>query len=180
VEWLLHHGATPSFVAGVRATTAIHVSLKLQHWAITERLILAAPTTALVDHAGRTPLHMLCNTTITEQRQLAMALKLAETMITKGTRIDALCSEGISALHYCVINDLDKIAELLLSKGANPNIMSPESKVTPLTIAALEHQRHLAALLIRFGGCPNMSTQDGKTPMQLMPEIKQLTGNQPH
>lgn len=173
VEWLLHHGAAPAFLAGVRATTAIHVALKLQHWAIAERLMLAAPTTAACDYSGRTPLHMLCNNIITEHRHVMIALKLAHTMVEKGCSIDALDSEGISALHYCVINDLDTLAELLLTRGANPNIMSPESKVTPLTIAALEHQRHLAELLMRFGGCPNMCTHDGKTPMQLMPEIKQ-------
>jgi ankyrin repeat protein len=173
VEWLLHHGAVPSFMAGTRTTTAIHVALKMQQWEIAERLLLAAPTAAMCDYAGRTPLHMLCSNIITESRCLLRAMKIAERTLAKGVSVDALDNEGISALHYCIINDLDSIAELLLQNGANPNIMSPESKVTPLTIAALEHQRHLAELLIRFGGCPNMSTQDGKTPLQLMPEMQQ-------
>lgn len=171
VEWLLHHGAAPAFLAGVRQTSAIHVALKMQQWQVAERLLLAAPTAAICDYAGRTPLHMLCANVITENKQLQAALRLASTMIIKGCAIDALDNEGISALHYCVINDLDDLAELLLNNGANPNIMSPESKVTPLTIAALEHQRHLAELLLRFGGCPNICTHDGKTPAQLMPEL---------
>lgn len=171
VEWLLHHGAAPAFLAGIRSTSAIHVALKMQQWGIAERLILAAPSASLCDYAGRTALHMLCTNTITEHRHVMIATKLAQVMIQKGCSIDALDSEGISALHYCVINDLDSLAELLLRSGANPNIMSPESKVTPLTIAALEHQKHLAELLLRFGGCPNMCTQDGKSPAQLMPEI---------
>lgn len=178
VEWLLHHGAAPAFSAGVRQTTAIHVALKMQQWAIAEQLLRTAPTAAMCDYAGRTPLHMLCDSTINDHRHATLAERLALLMLEKGCSIDALDNEGISALHYCVINDHDILAERLLERGANPNIMSPESKVTPLTIAALEHQRHLAELLLRFGGCPNMSTQDGKTPMQLMPEIRQLIPSQ--
>ncbi|MFZ4124592.1 MAG: ankyrin repeat domain-containing protein [Rickettsiales bacterium] len=173
VEWLLHHGASLVLLAGTRATTALHIALKMQHLPIADRLLLASPSAAACDYAGHTPLHMICMNVITEPRHINLALKLCEIILMKGCRIDALDNEGISALHYCVINGLTTLAELLLKHAANPNIMSPESKVTPLTIAALERQRDMVELLICYGANPAISTQDGKTPLELMPEIQQ-------
>ena len=172
VEWLLHHGAAPVFLTGTRATTALHIALKMQYWAIADRLLLASPSATACDYAGHTPLHMLCANSIIEPRNISFILKLAEVMIMKGCRIDALDNEGISALHYCVINNLDALVQLLLDHGANANIMSPESKVTPLTIAVLERQHTMIELLIRYGANPNIRMQDGKRPIEMMPEIQ--------
>ncbi|MBN8542811.1 MAG: ankyrin repeat domain-containing protein [Alphaproteobacteria bacterium] len=173
VEWLLHHGASPVLLAGTRATTALHIALKMEHLQIADRLLLASPSAASCDYAGHTTLHLLCANIMTEPRQISLATKIAEIILMKGCHIDALDNEGISALHYCVINGLYALAKLLLNHGANPNIMSPESKVTPLTIAALERQRDMVELLIHYGANPNICTQDGKSPLELMPEIQQ-------
>lgn len=174
VEWLLHHGSAPALLAGLRATSAIHIALKMQQWEIAERLIVLAPTAAICDHAGRTPLHMLAMTITNEARAERACVRLVDLLIEKGAGMDALDGEGISALHYCIINDLGGMAERLLVHGANPNIMSPESRVTPLTIAALEHQAHLATLLLRYGASTNHATGDGKTALDLMPELAQM------
>ncbi len=174
VEWLLHHGAAPALLAGLRATSAIHIAIRMQQWEIAERLLLLAPAAAICDHAGRTPLHMVAMTITNEPHAERACVKLVDLLIEKGAGMDALDGEGISALHYAIINDLFGLAERLLVHGANPNIMSPESKVTPLTIAALEHQSHLAELLLRYGANPEHATQGGKTALELMPELAKL------
>jgi ankyrin repeat protein len=174
VEWLLHHGAAPALLAGLRATSALHIAIKMQQWEIAERLAILAPTAVICDHAGRTPLHMLSMTLGGDTKTERALVKLVDILVQKGAGLDALDGEGISALHYCIVNDLNGMAERLLIHGANPNIMSPESKVTPLTIAALENQRELVALLLRYGASANHATQDGKTAIALMPELQYL------
>ena len=119
---------------------------------------------------------MVAMTITNEPHAERICVKLVDLLIEKGAGMDALDGEGISALHYAIINDLFGLAERLLVHGANPNpnIMSPESKVTPLTIAALEHQSHLARLLLRYGANPDHATQGGKTALELMSELAQL------
>lgn len=174
VEWLLHYGAAPALLAGLRATSALHIAIKMQQWEIAERLAILAPTATICDHAGRTPLHMLSMTLGGDSRTERALVKLADILIEKGAGLDALDNEGISALHYCIVNDLNGMAERLLVHGANPNIMSPESKVTPLTIAALEHQRELVALLLRYGASASHATINEKTALELIPELQQI------
>jgi ankyrin repeat protein len=174
VEWLLHHGAAPALLAGLRATSALHIAIKMQQWEIAERLAINAPSATICDHAGRTPLHMLSMTLGGDTRSERVLVKLVDILVEKGAGLDALDGEGISALHYCIVNDLNGMAERLLVHGANPNIMSPESKVTPLTIAMLENQRELIALLLRHGASANHATADGTPPRQLAAELQKL------
>ena len=85
--------------------------------------------------------------------------------------MDALDHEGTTALHHCVINDLTDLAAMLLRYGANPNALIPDSKVSPLTIAALERNTTMAGLLLQYGADPHIRTRDGSTPISIYPQL---------
>lgn len=131
-------------------------------------------TTAVIDAYGFTPLHALCVETISRY-DLDKSIALAETLITKGCPLDALDHEGITALHHCVINEMPELTELLLTHGANPNALIPDTWVSPLMIAALEKNLNLANLLMRYGADPYLKTREGSSPIGTYPALRSKT-----
>ena len=65
---------------------------------------------------------------------------------------------------------------LLLSKGADPNLMGPE-KIAPIHIAAMVYAGHdrFAAQLLKAGADPNVKDPDGHTAL----ELARIHGNKP-
>jgi ankyrin repeat protein len=128
---------------------------------------------AVIDAYGATPLHVLCNESY-NARDTHTILGLASLFIAKGCPINVLDHEGTTALHHCVINDLLELAEMLLSRGANPNALIPDSQVSPLTIAALEKNMAMAQLLIHYGADPHIRTREGSTPVSIHAPIEHI------
>lgn len=177
VSWLLSRGAAPAFLCGLPRGTPLHCAVKRRHWDIADALVAHLDNCGSVDNYSRTPLHALSMDMPEEPNELLCALKLARILITKGCQLDALDHEGITALHYCVINDYVPLAQLLLEAGANPNALTPDTHVSPLTIAALEKNVTLAQLLLQHGANPQLPTKEGSTAYSIMPSLKRLTGN---
>ncbi len=173
VQWLLERGATPAFLCGTPLGTSLHCALRRHHWEIATILADAMHTCAVIDAYGATPLHVLCNESY-NARDTHRILILANHFIEKGCPINVLDHEGTTALHHCVINDLHALAEMLLSRGANPNALIPDSQVSPLTIAALEKNLAMGQLLIHYGADPHMRTREGSTPVSIHPPIEQM------
>lgn len=176
VSWLLKHGAAPAHLSGVPRGTPLHCAVSLKRWEIAELLLAALNEAAVVDGYGRTPLHLLCMEPF-EAEAAFPAKALATRMIDKACPLDALDQEGISALHYCTINGHEALAALLLKRGATANILIPDSKVSPIVIAALEKNLPLATLLLEHGADPNLPTRDGMTAASLMPAIAHAGGH---
>jgi ankyrin repeat protein len=173
VRWLLDHGASQAFLSGHPATTALHMALRRRAFDVAALLANAAEHCAWKDARGATPLHALCNEALSET-QHAAAQALATIVMLKQCPLDALDQEGTTALHHCVMHDLQGLAELLLSRGANPNAAIPDSGVTPLIIAALEKNNAMAEILIDFGGDADIATRDGATALALYPMLAGL------
>jgi ankyrin repeat protein len=176
VHWLLERGAAPAFLCGLPLGTPLHCALRRQHWAIAGLLAEAMESGAVIDAYGRTPLHLLCMEAV-DGRSLHDTLSLARTLIAKDCPLDALDHEGTTALHHCVINDLGEIAMLLLENGANPNALIPDTRVSPLAIAALEKNLTLATLLLKFGADTFQKTRDGSSPATILPSILRLAAD---
>ncbi len=174
VLWLLEHGATPAFLCGLPQGTPLHCAIRRQHWPIARLLTDAMPTTAVIDAYGRTPLHLVAMEGL-EGRSLDDALALIPLLIEKGAPLNALDNDGTTALHHCVINDLPALAEALLKSGANPNATIPDSGVSPLAIAALEHNLTLAGLLLRYKADPKQPTKEGLTPLTILPSLERVS-----
>ena len=173
VLWLLERGATPAFLCGLPHGTPLHCAIRRQHWAIASLLTDAMPSTAVMDSYGRSPLHLMAMEGL-EGKSLGDAMALAPMLIAKGTPLDALDQDGTAALHHCVINDLPELAEILLKAGANPNATIPDTGVSPLAIAALEHNLTLASMLLKYKADPNQPTKEGLTPISILPSLEHI------
>lgn len=173
VQWLIEHGATPTFLSGMPVGTPLHCALRQHHWDIAQTLATNMDSCAVMDAYGATPLHTLCAEAITPGKHTIM-LGLATLFITKSCPLNALDHEGTTALHHCAVNDQVELAVILLRHGANPNAAIPDSQVTPLTIAALEKNMPMAELLLQYGANPHARTHEGNTPISIHPSIAQL------
>lgn len=175
VSWLLEHGAAPAFLCGLPRGTPLHCALKRHRWDIADLLVNATPSCGTADHYSRTPLHALAMDMPEDTQGMQRALQVATALISKGCPLDALDHEGITALHYSVINDCRALAHLLLDRGANPNTLTPDTHVSPLTIAALEKNTDMAHLLLQHRANPHLPTREGATAFTIMPSLKRLS-----
>lgn len=173
VHWLLEHGAAPGFLCGQPVGTALHCALRHRYWEIVRLLLTRLNDCAVTDAYGATPLHLLC-TEPCEGRDAEESLAIAHTLIEHHCPLDAADQDGTTALHHCVINDLREMAHLLLNHGANPDALVPDSRVSPLMIAALEQNTNMARLLLAHGANPNLKTKSGTSPATLYPTIAEL------
>lgn len=173
VHWLLQHGAAPALLCGLPPGTPLHCAIHRRQWDIANLLTLSMPNVAVLDGYGRTPLHALCME-IADATQPVEIRLLAALLLDKQCPLEALDHEGTTALHHCVIHDALEMARLLLERGANPNALIPDSRVSPLTIAALEQNLAMAELLMQHGADPYQPTRDGVTPISILPALRRM------
>lgn len=134
-------------------------------------LLTAMESGAVIDGYGRTPLHLLAMEPPLHADADEQTFALAEAALAKLCPLDALDHEGTTALHHAVINDNLTLAKMLLTSGANPNALIPDSWVSPLAIAALEKHMAMARLLMEYGANPQLTTREGSSPASLWPAI---------
>lgn len=173
VHWLLARSAAPVFLCGLPLGTPLHCAIKLHHAPIAALLLKAASHAAITDATGRTPLHLLVGEA-EEFTQMADVLDLAAAIIAKDCPIDAIDKEGLTALHYAVVQDQPALAELLLAEGADANARVPDTGMSPLGMAALDRNGQLAALLLRFGADPHLPLHEGRTPASIYPALTRI------
>ncbi|KAM3838125.1 ankyrin-2-like, partial [Diretmus argenteus] len=73
---------------------------------------------------------------------------------------------GLTPLHVAAHYDNQKVALLLLDKGASPHTMA-KNGYTPLHIAAKKNQMEIATVLLQYGAETNILTKQGVTPLHL-------------
>ena len=173
VQWLLERGAAPAFLCGLPLGTTLHCALRRHQWDIAQLLAGRMSNCAVMDAHGATPLHVLCAENLTPKDQ-ALAAALCSLFIAKQCPLNSLDHEGTTALHHCIINDYQELATILLRHGANPNALIPDSRVSPLMIAALEKNATIAQLLLQYGADPHAHTREGSTPVSTFPGLAPL------
>lgn len=174
VQWLLTRGAAPAFLCGIPRGTPMHCAVRYHQFEVARMLLESTLQVGVLDAHSRTPLHVLSMDMPEDEPESLMGVRVARELIDKGCPLDALDDEGITALHYSVINGYSVLTQLLLERGANPNIQSPDSGVSPLAIAALEKNVPLAQILLEYGANPHLARKDGSTPVSIMPSMKRL------
>lgn len=170
VNWLLDRRATPAFLCGPELGTPIHCALKQHRWEIAQALLEAAPSAALVDEHGRTPLHILAGE-LADCPNIRTLSRLTNLLVEKSCPLDVLDAEDIAALHYAVVIGHLPFTELLLAHGANVNVASPVTGVSPLIIAAIDGNQGIASLLLEYGANPLQPMSNGQTPIALFPPL---------
>jgi cytohesin len=71
---------------------------------------------------------------------------------------------GFTPLHYAAMYGRHEIAELLLERGADPNIQDNDGD-TPLHLAAANGYSEIVKLLLEHGADPNVQDYGGMTPL---------------
>lgn len=87
-------------------------------------------------------------------------------LLDKGAKVN---QPGWTALHYAAASGDDKIAQLLLGRGAQVDALSPRPSgaVTPLMMAAREGQDAMVRLLLARGANTGLKNTEGFTAAQL-------------
>ena len=87
-------------------------------------------------------------------------------LLDKGAKIN---QPGWTALHYAAAGGDDKIAQLLIERGAQIDALSPRptGAMTPLMMAAREGHDAVVRLLLAKGAKPGLKNTEGFTAAQL-------------
>ena len=93
-------------------------------------------------------------------------LEAAKQQLAAGADVDFRNQEGLTALHMAAVKGHNKVAELLIAKGANINTSGRLIGTTPLDSAALLGHKEMVELLIDSGADINPQIITGETPLQ--------------
>ena len=91
---------------------------------------------------------------------------IAEFLLSRGAKVDAVDSGNETALHYAAFRGPEDIVTLLLAKGADPNARS-KSLWTPLMSAASEGHSKIVRDLIAKGARKELKNGQGQTARQI-------------
>ncbi|XP_050446201.1 serine/threonine-protein phosphatase 6 regulatory ankyrin repeat subunit A isoform X1 [Cataglyphis hispanica] len=93
---------------------------------------------------------------------------IISTLLQRGEKVDAVTNDNYTALHIAVENAKPAVVETLLGYGAEVHVRGGKLRETPLHIAArvLDGDR-CALMLLKSGAGPNLTTDDGQTPVHV-------------
>ncbi|KAL3848241.1 hypothetical protein ACJMK2_019110 [Sinanodonta woodiana] len=86
-------------------------------------------------------------------------------MLVKGTDPNATDSFGYTALHYAARSGHYAVCELLLQRGANPDIKTKSGGITSLHRACYQGHLSIVQILLDYKADPLTADSDGKLPL---------------
>ena len=99
---------------------------------------------------------------------VARRIRIAHYLIEHGIDVGAHDSRGIGALHYVAADPrLAEFVDVLIKKGANPNLKGGDIGYTPLMLAAQSGNLSGAEALLKNGASLNVSTSAGHTALKV-------------
>lgn len=90
-------------------------------------------------------------------------LDICECYLTAGMDINSRDKDGTPMLSVAVRNDRADIAEWLISKGADINVVSEDRGYTPLMDAVWKGNKEITSLLVKAGADVNVISKEGQT-----------------
>lgn len=88
--------------------------------------------------------------------------RVVRILLEEGTEVDETASDGSTALHWASYWDEVGVAELLISRGANPSAAN-DLGATPLWSAGLNSSSSMVRLLLQAGADPDAALLLGET-----------------
>lgn len=154
VKYLLDLGADPNML-NRKGQNPLHVVACNIYMAVAiEALVSAGAEVDATDKKGFTPLMWMCSRESVEG---------AATFLALGADINKVAwSNGFTPLSFCVAARNLKLVDLLLSKGADPDIQTFEGD-TCLHLAAANGDSEIILRLIEGGADPNVQNRYGQT-----------------
>ncbi|EAY10158.1 ankyrin repeat protein, putative [Trichomonas vaginalis G3] len=85
--------------------------------------------------------------------------------ISHGAKINTRCRDQESAMHWAAVNPNPKVAEFLISKGADLYAMTEKDGDSPLHYAVMKNNPELVKFLIEHGAYINVKNKKWETPL---------------
>lgn len=158
VQLLLAYGASPES-PDKKGRTALMTAAWRNHWHTVHLLLSRGADANARDLRRRNVLHNLAADRQCDWGEDVIALLLAETACIEG--VDAL---GRTPLHWACATGKWRLAEMLLSAGADANAGESRNKA-PLHLAIGHGRDDVVELLLRFGADVNARSDGGWTPL---------------
>jgi ankyrin repeat protein len=117
---------------------------------------------ALTDGRGNTGLHVAAFSDDNE---------LAEVLLRRGVKVDALEYQGKTALHWAANSGSSTLVPLLLENGSNVNARDIYGN-TPLHLAVKSGFAKIAKILVEAGADKDAQDEVGRTPLHLATRLK--------
>jgi ankyrin repeat protein len=191
-QQLLAQGAEVNATNPQSGSTPLHRALSLRHFirvdpagAIPEEnveyeqivrlLIDHGADVNIADEYGKTPLLVAMESlwfspgSSTDEKQKETE-RIIELLLNRGAEVNVIDQSGTTPLSIAIQRENIALVKLLLNKGADPNIKSSWLWGTPLHYAIRHGNLDLAELLLRNGADANARNDDGKTPLQVIPD----------
>ncbi|XP_033225980.1 serine/threonine-protein phosphatase 6 regulatory ankyrin repeat subunit C [Belonocnema kinseyi] len=93
---------------------------------------------------------------------------IISTLLQRGEKVDATTNDNYTALHIAVESAKPAVVETLLGYGAEVHVRGGKLRETPLHIASrVPDGDRCALMLLKSGAGPNLSTDDGQTPVHI-------------
>ena len=112
----------------------------------------------------RTDLHMICRQGDVDA--ISQVCKKSPSLINEKDKGVIYSQLGWSPLYRISASGNVRIAKILLSHGADPNIVNPQGEI-PLHQSSKNSNYELAEMLLFFSSDPNTQRQDGETPLHI-------------
>ena len=172
-EWKGDFGNTrdgnPLYRLGSLDGTPLHFAIQGQNIEAARMLLAKNADVNVRSAAGLTPLHYIVN----PQSNPDNSTRLAEMLLEAGAKVDAMGSDDgnlpkWTPLHIAVFHKLPRLVQLLLEKGADPNLLLPSqsgNERTALNMAVSGGATEIVDLLLKNKADVNARDHNGDTPL---------------
>uniref|UniRef100_A0ABD2XEU7 Uncharacterized protein n=1 Tax=Trichogramma kaykai TaxID=54128 RepID=A0ABD2XEU7_9HYME len=164
VEKFLELGQDLNCFEHVTGNSPLHFALAHDHKQVATMLLIRGADPNLSNNKGWTSLHFVCNGHYNDDFA-ELFFEICDNR-HQAVHVDARNNEGNSPLHLALDHGSEKVIELLLRRGANPNLANGIRSI-PLHNALLCHNEKVVELLLRYGADPNLTNVEGWTPLRI-------------
>ncbi|XP_061568521.1 ankyrin repeat and SOCS box protein 16 [Cololabis saira] len=139
----------------VKQSSALRLAASRGHTACVEELLFRDAEVD-ADPGGHTALHDAC---------MGCHSVCVQLLLSHGADPELLAADGSAPLHLCTSAQSFHCAELLVEAGADVNVRTRESRLTPLHVAARLGLEEHVELLLGHGADVLATNREGETPL---------------
>nr|XP_046160996.1 ankyrin repeat and SOCS box protein 16-like isoform X2 [Oncorhynchus gorbuscha] len=139
----------------IKQTSALRLAASKGHSGCVEELLFRGAEVD-ADPGGSTALHDAC---------IGGHDSCVQLLLAHGADPDLLAEDGSAPLHLCSTAQTFQCAELLVTGGAEVNVLTSETKLTPLHVVARRGLEEHVKLFLSNGADVSARNREGETPL---------------
>ncbi|XP_052346244.1 ankyrin repeat and SOCS box protein 16-like [Oncorhynchus keta] len=139
----------------IKQTSALRLAASKGHSGCVEELLFRGAEVD-ADPGGSTALHDAC---------IGGHDSCVQLLLAHGADPDLLAEDGSAPLHLCSTAQTFQCAELLVTGGAEVNVLTSETKITPLHVVARRGMEEHVKLFLSHGADVSARNREGETPL---------------